>query len=156
MLMIANVERETAMEKDEMAMSGEAILKEHTPEELEENKAESERIRIEQRKSMVKTVCIFVVVLSLLFSLDFRTSPPGVQPMVLLFGVGVASLMYVAAVWASEARKRAEDVSLPTLAILHSMNDNLAGLGQLEERLAQIELRLRRLEESKMPPPPPR
>ncbi|MEK6838233.1 MAG: ATP-binding protein, partial [Candidatus Thermoplasmatota archaeon] len=50
--------------------------------------------RREQKASMMMTILFFIVGLSVLLSLDWTKSPPVFQPMVLLFGILVAGIIW--------------------------------------------------------------
>src|SRR3972149_11824785 len=52
--------------------------------------------RREQKASMVMVLLIFFVGLIVLLSIDFSKNPPQFQPMVLLFGILVAGIIYMA------------------------------------------------------------
>jgi len=76
--------------------------------------------RKEQKSSMIMTVVFFIVALSFLFSLDFRTNPPGFQPMVLFFGFIVAAIIYFMSRYSG---RRDETVNVPKLLVSHNMDD---------------------------------
>ncbi len=49
-----------------------------------------------QRESMVRILLIFFIGLIVLLSIDFRTAPPTFEPIVLLFGILVAGIIWFA------------------------------------------------------------
>ena len=52
--------------------------------------------RREQKASMVMVLLIFFIGLIVLLSLDFTTNPPRFNPLVLLFGILVAGIIWMA------------------------------------------------------------
>ena len=128
---------------------------------LDERREELERMKKEQqtasRKSIMMAVSFFIVTLSFVFSFDWSTSPPRFNFVILIFGILFVILIiavYTAAVDRSRHGERAEKASQRSQVVLDSINDNLAKLGHLDERMTQLESRMRLLEESRPPPPP--
>jgi len=73
--------------------------------------------RREQRASMVMVLLIFFVGLVVLLSINFNTNPPTLQPMVLLFGILVAGIIYMARRYTGH---RPESLMVPKLLVSHS------------------------------------
>src|SRR3989337_2063757 len=76
--------------------------------------------RREQKASMVMVLLIFFVGLIVLLSIDFSKKPPPVQPMVLLFGILVAGIIYMARRYTGH---RPESLMIPKLLVAHSPDD---------------------------------
>jgi len=125
--------------------------------DLDVSKEKWEREKREARRASFTFMASFIIiVLSILFSFDWSTSPPKFNPIIFIFGILFVILIiavYSAAVDRTKLGERAEKASQRSQAILDSINNNLAKLGQLDDRLTQFESRLKRLEESRPPPP---
>jgi len=76
--------------------------------------------RREQKASMVMVLLIFFVGLIVLLSIDFSKNPPQFQPMVLLFGILVAGIIYMARRYTGH---RPESLMIPKLLVAHSPDD---------------------------------
>src|SRR3990172_6392987 len=76
--------------------------------------------RREQKTSMVMTIIFFFVGLIVLLSIDFSKTPPQFQPMVLLFGILVAGIIYMARRYTGH---RPESLMIPKLLVAHSPDD---------------------------------
>ena len=76
--------------------------------------------RREQKASMMMTILFFIVGLSVLLSLDWTKSPPVFQPMVLLFGILVAGIIWMATRYTGH---RQENILVPKLLVSHSPED---------------------------------
>ncbi|HEY5538300.1 MAG TPA: ATP-dependent protease LonB [Thermoplasmata archaeon] len=76
--------------------------------------------RREQKASMMMTILFFIVGLSVLLSIDWRVSPPQFQPMVLLFGILVAGIIWMATRYTGH---RQESILVPKLLVSHSPED---------------------------------
>jgi len=73
--------------------------------------------RREQKTSMVMVLLIFFVGLIVLLSIDFRVSPPSFNPMVLLFGILVVGIIYMARRYTGH---RPEALMVPKLLVSHT------------------------------------
>src|SRR3972149_394614 len=73
--------------------------------------------RREQKSSMMMTILFFIVGLSVLLSLDWTKSPPVFQPMVLLFGILVAGIIWMATRYTGH---RQESILVPKLLVSHN------------------------------------
>jgi len=73
--------------------------------------------RREQKTSMVMVLLIFFVGLIVLLSIDFKTSPPTFSPMVLLFGILVVGIIYMARRYTGH---RPEALMVPKLLVSHT------------------------------------
>ena len=73
--------------------------------------------RREQKASMMMTILFFIVGLSVLLSIDWRASPPAFQPMVLLFGILVAGIIWMATRYTGH---RQESILVPKLLVSHN------------------------------------
>ncbi len=73
--------------------------------------------RREQKASMMMTILFFIVGLSVLLSIDWRVSPPQFQPMVLLFGILVAGIIWMATRYTGH---RQESILVPKLLVSHN------------------------------------
>jgi len=76
--------------------------------------------RRQQKASMMMTILFFIVGLSVLLSLDWTKSPPVFQPMVLLFGILVAGIIWMATRYTGH---RQENILVPKLLVSHSPED---------------------------------
>ncbi len=76
--------------------------------------------RREQKASMMMTILFFIVGLSVLLSLDWTKNPPVFQPMVLLFGILVAGIIWMATRYTGH---RQENILVPKLLVSHSAED---------------------------------
>ena len=73
--------------------------------------------RREQKTSMVMVLLIFFVGLIVLLSIDFKTTPPTFNPMVLLFGILVVGIIYMARRYTGH---RPEALMVPKLLVSHT------------------------------------
>src|SRR5213593_1057117 len=76
--------------------------------------------RREQKASMIMTILFFIVGLSVLLSIDWRTSPPGFNSMVLLFGILVAGIIWMATRYTGH---RQENVLVRKLLVSHTPDE---------------------------------
>src|SRR6059036_3375171 len=76
--------------------------------------------RREQKASMMMTILFFIVGLSVLLSIDWRTSPRGFNSMVLLFGILVAGIIWMATRYTGH---RQENVLVPKLLVSHTPDE---------------------------------
>src|SRR3990170_3497504 len=88
-------------------------------ESVNAQKAEAMQRR-EQKASMMMTILFFIVGLSVLLSLDWTKSPTVFQPMVLLFGILVAGIIWMATRYTGH---RQENILVPKLLVSHSPED---------------------------------
>ena len=137
-------------------------LRERTAEEekkarerLDRRQEEFMRKKEQQSKSLVLMGVFFIIVLSVLFSFDWTTSPPRFNPIILLVGIFIAVVVYLAVEIGPQAANRARIAAQRSQDILDSINLNLVKLGQLEDRMTRFEIRLSRLEQSRGLVPPP-
>jgi len=75
--------------------------------------------RREQKASMMMTILFFIVGLSVLLSIRW-TNPPEFQPMVLLFGILVAGIIWMATRYTGH---RQENIMVPKLLVTHSPDE---------------------------------
>ncbi len=76
--------------------------------------------RREQKASMMMTILFFIVGLSVLLSIQW-TNPPTFQPMVLLFGILVAGIIWMATRYTGH---RQENVLVPKLLVSHTPDES--------------------------------
>ncbi len=76
--------------------------------------------RKEQKASMVMVLLIFFVGLVVLLSINFTTTPPTLNPMVLLFGILVAGIIYMARRYTGH---RPEALMVPKLLVSHTPDE---------------------------------
>ena len=76
--------------------------------------------RREQKASMMMTILFFIVGLSVLLSIDWTRNPPGFNSMVLLFGILVAGIIWMATRYTGH---RQENVLVPKLLVSHTPDE---------------------------------
>src|SRR3990172_7523332 len=76
--------------------------------------------RREQKASMIMVLLIFFVGLIVLLSIDFSKNPPQFQPMVLLFWILVAGIIYMAR---RDTGHRPESLMIPKLLVAHTPDE---------------------------------
>jgi len=76
--------------------------------------------RREQKASMMMTILFLIVGLSVILSIDWRSSPPQFQPMVLLFGILVAGIIWMATRYTGH---RQESILVPKLLVGHTADE---------------------------------
>jgi len=76
--------------------------------------------RREQKASMMMTILFFIVGLSVLLSIDWTRNPPGFNSMVLLFGILVAGIIWMATRYTGH---RQENILVPKLLVSHSPDE---------------------------------
>lgn len=84
-------------------------------------KAEANK-RKEQKASMVMTVLFMIIGAALLFSFDFSTNPPAFNPMILLFGIFAAAIIFMALRYPG-ARK--DQYIVPKLLLKHDLDSQV-------------------------------
>src|SRR3990170_793206 len=76
--------------------------------------------RREQKASMMLTILFFIIGLSVLLSIEWSPPPIRFQPMVLLFGILVAGIIYMATRYTGH---RQDNVLVPKLLVTHSPDE---------------------------------
>lgn len=100
---------ESLGEKLEEFRAGRNVMQRLIEEEVVRLRTQSPERERERKKSMVYTIIVFIIGFSVILSYDWRTEPPGWRPdapFVILFGILVAAIIYLATTYESKFRFR--------------------------------------------------